>query len=404
MRARLLPLLALAALLWAGNAAAFALSSGQAESPAFSFRLDRQAASGGELVQLKMEAGPAGKRAAGFRARVQYDGSALQYVETKTASRLGSGTVRVNGDSNPVYAVYVCGVGGKSAPSLSGTVLTFVFQVKSGAAGSAFLRADADDICDFSGSPLAPDCSSALWLETSPALSDEARLTALEPSAGTLEPENPSCGGLRDGNLHHGDFRRQERKSRVHRDGRAGRKTARIAGRRPPDGIRGRAGKSAASLFRAGGFRACEGRSGIRSAAAVLRGGPGLRLRAGCAWPGKRRRHANFPFPRPANRLGTAGAESGGGNVFRPDAGHHSGTEPDARVPGRHAGGRLLHRDRNRPVSLARRAAEKEKTLTTKKDLHSLKKRLYFLSIINVNFVIEVLQIVSAVFTPGHPA
>ena len=188
MRARLLPLLALAALLWAGNAAAFALSSGQAESPAFSFRLDRQAASGGELVQLKMEAGPAGKRAAGFRARVQYDGSALQYVETKTASRLGSGTVRVNGDSNPVYAVYVCGVGGKSAPSLSGTVLTFVFQVKSGAAGSAFLRADADDICDFSGSPLAPDCSSALWLETSPALSDEARLTALEPSAGTLEP------------------------------------------------------------------------------------------------------------------------------------------------------------------------------------------------------------------------
>lgn len=189
MRARLLPLLALAALLWAGSAAASALSSGEAESPAFSFRLDRQTASGGGLVQLKMEAGPAGKTAAGFRARVQYDGSALQYVETKTSARLGSGTVRVNGSANPVYAVYVCDVGGKSAPSLSGTVLTFVFQVKSGAgAGSAFLRADADEICDFSGNELAPDCSSTLWLETSPSLSDEAYLTALEPSAGTLEP------------------------------------------------------------------------------------------------------------------------------------------------------------------------------------------------------------------------
>ncbi len=189
MRAHLLPIVLLAALLGVGVPAAGAASAA-GEDPAFSFRLDRQSAPGSGLLRLRMEAGSAGGAAAGFRVRLQYDDSALQFLEAAPAARLGEDTVRVNGDSDPVYAVYVCDVKGKSAPKLSGTVMTFTFQVKNGAgAGSAFFRADVDEICDFDGAPLAPDVSSVLELETEPALSGEAYLTALEPSVGELEPE-----------------------------------------------------------------------------------------------------------------------------------------------------------------------------------------------------------------------
>jgi hypothetical protein len=99
--------------------------------------------------------------------------------------------MRTNGGSGQVSCVYVCNTGNGSAPKLSGTVASFVFQVAADAkAGNTELTVSADQICDYDGDPLDADqTEKKLKLKILPLLSSKAGLTSLTPSAGKLEPD-----------------------------------------------------------------------------------------------------------------------------------------------------------------------------------------------------------------------
>ena len=172
-------------------ALAFASSSpvnGAAAEAGFTFALEQGSAAAGETVKLDVSAQSAAAGAAGFRLCVSYDGNVLRFLGTETSGPANNGSLRTNSASNPIYSVYVCSVGGGDAPALSGRIATFLFQVKDGAEGGATrISARADQVCDFSGSPIDAGCAgSALLNVTSP--SGEALLTGLVPSQGTLEP------------------------------------------------------------------------------------------------------------------------------------------------------------------------------------------------------------------------
>ncbi len=162
-------------------------AGGQAAETGFSFALDRNSAKAGDMVKLNVSAQSGAENAAGFRVRVSYDEDVLRFLGTETTGPT-NGTLRTNSSSNPIYSVYVCSVGSGSAPKLSGKIATFVFQVKDGAeAGSTQLNAQADQICDFDGNGIDADCIRSANLNVT-APSNEALLTGLVPSQGTLQP------------------------------------------------------------------------------------------------------------------------------------------------------------------------------------------------------------------------
>lgn len=154
----------------------------------FSYQLDKQNASGEDIValQIKIDESTA---VAGFRARVAYDDSVLQFVSTETSSSIENGTLQTNSESNPIYAVYVCNTGKGYAPKLSGTILTFLFRVKEDApAGATDVSACMDEVCDYSGNYLDMDSFSTLPLSIMRKEPEQAQLTGLEPSQGALNP------------------------------------------------------------------------------------------------------------------------------------------------------------------------------------------------------------------------
>ena len=167
---------------------AFLLPSagGQGAETGFSFALDRADAAAGDTVRLNVSAQDSVRNAAAFRLRVSYDEAALRFLGTETTGPT-NGTLRTNSASDPIYSVYVCKVDGGSAPELSGKIATFVFQVKDAAAGSTQIGVQADEVCDFDGGALDADCSESVRLDVT-APSDEALLTGLVPSQGTLQP------------------------------------------------------------------------------------------------------------------------------------------------------------------------------------------------------------------------
>lgn len=160
-----------------------------AEWSGFSFQLSSQSVSKEDIVELKVRLNQS-TAVAGFRVRVAYDDSVLQYVGTESSPDMENGTLQTNGESNPVYSVYVCNVEKEYAPRLSGTVLTFLFQVKEDAPiGDTALSASIDEVCDYSGDSLDMDSYTTLPLNIKQNVSKQAYLTALEPSQGTLSPE-----------------------------------------------------------------------------------------------------------------------------------------------------------------------------------------------------------------------
>ena len=174
------------------------LPASAAERPAayFSFHMDPASVSGGEVARLEVEAYRTEITAAGFRIQVSFDEDKLAFLGTETSGAVKSGTMRTNGSSGQITCVYVCNADKGYAPQLSGTVASFLFQAEPDAAEEeTTLTVETDQICDYDGSPLETDRGSAeLELKLSPALSSKARLTALEPSAGTLVPEfSPSA-------------------------------------------------------------------------------------------------------------------------------------------------------------------------------------------------------------------
>ena len=121
-------------------------------APYFTFSLDRADASAGDLVRVRVQARASADPAAGFRARVFYDSDSLTFAGTESSAKIQSGTLETNSISDPVCCVYVCNTDTSSAPSLSGEVLTFVFQVRGGAkSGQSTVTANIDQICGYSG-------------------------------------------------------------------------------------------------------------------------------------------------------------------------------------------------------------------------------------------------------------
>ncbi len=167
------------------------LSGAKAETaPYFTFSLDRAEASAGDLVRVRVQARAASEPAAGFRARVFYDSDSLSFVGTESSAVIQSGTLETNSVSNPVCCVYVCNTDRKTAPSLTGNVLTFVFRVCSGAkAGKSAVTAEVDQICGYDGASLASGCEGDMQFRIQRASSSQAALRDLEPSQGSLSPD-----------------------------------------------------------------------------------------------------------------------------------------------------------------------------------------------------------------------
>ncbi|QNK40088.1 cohesin domain-containing protein [Caproicibacter fermentans] len=167
-------------------------ASAAAASPTyFSYSLDPVSASGEELVRLNVTAYKTEETAAGFRLKIHYDEDKLDFISTETSGAVKSGTMQTSADSGLISSVYVCNTENGSAPRLSGTIASFLFQVAADApTGNTALTVSADQICDYDGDSLEADNTEAkLNLKIQRSLSSEARLTELIPSAGSLEPE-----------------------------------------------------------------------------------------------------------------------------------------------------------------------------------------------------------------------
>lgn len=159
-----------------------------AASAAFSFQLGSQSASAGGMVALNVKIG-AETGVAGFRLRVSYDSSVLRFAGASVPQQIEPDTMHTNSSSDPVCSVYVCNVDKGYPPPLSGTVVTYYFQVLQNApAGATDVCACVDETCDYSAKDMCLDTYGTLALNVQPSRSGEAYLTALQPSEGELEP------------------------------------------------------------------------------------------------------------------------------------------------------------------------------------------------------------------------
>jgi hypothetical protein len=175
----------------AGILAVFILPVRQvkAASPAFAFSTDKQSVSAGDTVSLNVKIQP-GAFVAGFRLRVSFDDSVLQLAGVTPSAQIEPGTLQTNEISNPVCSVYVCNVDKGYAPKLSGTILTYHFTVLGGIpTGTTNICVCVDQTCDFEGKDMVLNTlrNFTLNLQATPK-QEEAYLTDLVPSEGTLEP------------------------------------------------------------------------------------------------------------------------------------------------------------------------------------------------------------------------
>ena len=158
-----------------------------AAEPSFTFRTDRQSASAGDTVSLSVTVSHACE-VAGFRLRIAYDSSALQFAGVTSSPQIEPGTLQTNEQADPICSVYVCNVGKGHAPALSGTVLTYRFVVSGRVTGTSELCACVDETCDFAGKDMRLDTFRTCGLSLLPAEDAATCLTVLEPSVGELEP------------------------------------------------------------------------------------------------------------------------------------------------------------------------------------------------------------------------
>lgn len=155
----------------------------------FLFALDRQEYRPGDKIYLSIDAQEQTEIAAGFRLCAEYDDTRLSFVRVETSDQIKSKTLYTDSSGNPVRSTYVCNVDTGRPQELSGTVITYVFEVKDGAAaGETDLRVHMDQICNWNGEQLNRDCSASLNVTVLAAKSDKAYLNKLKPSSGKLEP------------------------------------------------------------------------------------------------------------------------------------------------------------------------------------------------------------------------
>lgn len=160
--------------------------------PYFTFSLNTESVSSGDLVKLRINANQTADTAAGFRMRVGYDDKILSFVRTETSGQIKSGTMATNSSGNPILSVYVCNTDRAAAPELSGNIISFVFKVKEEVSnGTTNLEAHIDQICNYQAKQLNLnyDENMPLTVKQPVGKSDEAYLNALVPSAGKLSPE-----------------------------------------------------------------------------------------------------------------------------------------------------------------------------------------------------------------------
>ena len=179
-------LLSVIALFHLGTVAAAA--SLETETP-FVFSVDRESYYGGERIELTVDTTTAQKDIAGFCVSIAYDDTRLSFLRVEPSSQIKNKTLQTDGTNNPVRSTYVCNVDLGHAPALSGTILTYVFEVNEGApAGETELEVVVDQVCNWQGEQLDSRCEGKAPLEVLPPKSDRAFLESLEPSSGKLSP------------------------------------------------------------------------------------------------------------------------------------------------------------------------------------------------------------------------
>lgn len=167
----------------------FPIHTGAAAEEYFQFTVDRQEYRPGDKLYLCIDAQEQEEVAAGFRLCAEYDDTRLSFVRVETSDQIKSRTLYTDSSGNPVRSTYVCNVDMGRPPELSGTVITYVFEVKEGAAvGETDLRVHMDQICNWDGVQLNRNCSANLRFTILSAKSGKAYLNTLEPSSGKLEP------------------------------------------------------------------------------------------------------------------------------------------------------------------------------------------------------------------------
>jgi Cohesin domain. len=178
--------------LFLGAAAMQPLNTRAETVPYFTFSLNTESVSSGDLVKLRINANQTADTAAGFRMRVGYDDKILSFVRTETSGQIKSGTMATNSNANPILSVYVCNTNGTAAPELSGNIISFVFKVKEGVSdGKTNVEAHIDQICNYQAKQLNLnyDENMLLTVEQPVGKSDKAYLNELVPSQGKLSPE-----------------------------------------------------------------------------------------------------------------------------------------------------------------------------------------------------------------------
>ncbi len=168
------------------------VSAGAETIPYFTFSLDTESAVPDDLVKLQINANKMSDTAAGFRMRIDYDESDLSFVRTETSSQIKSGTMMTSDEGNPIYSVYICNVDQKTAPVLSGNIISFVFKVNKDAEDDeTAISARIDEVCNYQAEDLDVICDEDLTLNlvSTQEVSDKAYLTELEPFTGVLNPE-----------------------------------------------------------------------------------------------------------------------------------------------------------------------------------------------------------------------
>ncbi|WP_195986231.1 cadherin-like beta sandwich domain-containing protein [Clostridium sp. D33t1_170424_F3] len=167
----------------------FPVHTGLAAEEYFQFAVDSQEYRPGDKLYLSIDAQEQEEVAAGFRICAEYDDTRLSFVRVDMSDQIKSKTLYTDSSGNPVRSTYVCNVDMGRPPELSGTIITYVFEVKEGAAaGETDLRVHMDQICNWDGVQLNRNCDANLSFTILTAKSGKAYLNALKPSSGKLEP------------------------------------------------------------------------------------------------------------------------------------------------------------------------------------------------------------------------
>lgn len=124
---------------------------------------------------------------AGFRFTATFDSENLVFKRIVPASNMQNNAFRYHVKGDTIIGIYVCD--GLSAPQLTDTILTVVFQVsKETAFGKTTVSSSIDQVIDFDTHPIPADTYFSDTVTIQPPFEYEALLTMLEPDNGTLIP------------------------------------------------------------------------------------------------------------------------------------------------------------------------------------------------------------------------